>query len=167
LTQKSATAWHKIPTDEALAALETRAEGLPTDETEIRQKHYGPNTIKSGRETSARNILLHQIANPLVYVLLAAIVVTVTIQHRADAIVIGIVVVLNTVIGLVQEYRAENAMQALIQMSAPKARVRRENHEANIASSGAVHFRLRSQTNYHKNVMEMLFLCIFILCLCY
>jgi predicted aspartyl protease len=94
-------------------------------------------------------------------------VVTVAIQHWADAIAIGIVVVLNTVIGLVQEYRAKNAMQAMIQMSAPKARVRRENHEANIASSGAVHFRLPSQTNYHKNVIEMLFLCLFTLCLCY
>ena len=93
--------------------------------------------------------------------------VTVTIQHLSDAIVIGIVVVLNTVIGLVPEYRAENAMQALIQMSTPKARVRRENHEANIMNSGALHFRLWAQINYHKNVMEILFLCIFMLCLFY
>ncbi|MEA2086060.1 MAG: HAD-IC family P-type ATPase [Chloroflexota bacterium] len=138
MTQKSDTAWHRLSSDEALAVLEARAEGLSHDEAETRQKRYGPNTIKSGKETSAWKILLHQIASPLVYVLLAAMVITVAIQHWADAIVIGIVVVLNTVIGFVQEYRAENTMQALIRMSAPKAMVRRDNHEEKIDSSHLV-----------------------------
>jgi len=138
MTQQSGRAWHRLPGDEALAALEARAEGLSRDEVEARQKRYGPNTIKSGKETSVWKILLHQITSPLVYVLLAAMVVTVVIQHWADAIVIGIVVVLNTVIGFVQEYRAENAIQTLINLSSPKATVRRENHEEAVESSGLV-----------------------------
>ena len=135
MTQKSDTAWHSLSSDEALAALDTRAEGLSRDEAEARQERYGPNTIRSGKETSAWRIVLHQVASPLVYVLLAAMVVTIAIQHWADAVVIGIVVVLNTVIGFVQEYRAENTMQALIRMSAPKAMVRRENREEKVDSS--------------------------------
>ncbi|MFW6102035.1 MAG: HAD-IC family P-type ATPase, partial [Chloroflexota bacterium] len=138
MTKKSGTPWHRIPSDEALAALETSAEGLSRDEVGIRQERYGPNTIKSGKETSIWKIILHQIASPLVYVLLAAMVVTIAIQYWADATVIGIVVVLNTTIGFIQEYRAENAIQALLKMSAPEATVRRENREENVDSSSLV-----------------------------
>jgi magnesium-transporting ATPase (P-type) len=138
VTQRNGIAWHRLSTDETLAALEARVEGLSHDEVEKRQKRYGPNTIQSGKETSALKMLLHQIASPLVYVLLAAMVVTLAIQHWADSIVIGIVVVLNTVIGFVQEYRAENAIQALIHLSAPKAAVRRENGEEDVDSSNLV-----------------------------
>lgn len=69
--------------------MEIQAEGLSADEVEARQKHYGPNTIKSGKETNACNIFLRQIASPLVYVLLAAMVVTVAIQHWVNANVTG------------------------------------------------------------------------------
>ena len=99
MMQKSGTAWYRLSSEEALETLDAMADGLPHNEVEARQKRYGPNTIKSGKETSALKMLLHQIASPLVYVLLAAMVVTLAIQHWADAIVIGIVVVLNTVIG--------------------------------------------------------------------
>jgi len=138
MAEQAERAWYRLSSKEVLAAYETRAEGLSSDEVEIRQERCGPNTIKSGKETSPWKIILHQIASPLVYVLLAAIVVTIVIQYWTDAIVIGIVVVLNTVIGFVQEYRAENAIKALIQMSAPKATVRRENREENIYSSSLV-----------------------------
>jgi Ca2+-transporting ATPase len=138
VTEQAGQAWYRLSSEEALAALDARTEGLSHDEVETRQEHYGPNAIKSGKETSAWKIFLHQIASPLVYVLLAAMAVTVAIQHWADAIVIGIVVVLNTVIGFVQEHRAENAIQALIHLSAPKATVRRENHEDDVDSSHLV-----------------------------
>lgn len=138
MTQQTERAWYRLSSEEVLAAFETRTEGLSPDEVQIRQEHYGPNTLKSGKETSPWKILLHQIASPLVYVLLAAMMVTVAIQHWADAIVIGVVVVLNTAIGFIQEYRAENAIQALITLSSPKATVRRENHEDKVNSSSLV-----------------------------
>ncbi|MFP3898611.1 MAG: cation-translocating P-type ATPase [Dehalococcoidia bacterium] len=134
MTQQSNRAWYRLTSDEVLETLKTSAEGLSYDEVEARQRRYGSNTITSGKETSAWEILLHQIASPLVYVLLAAMVITLAIQHWADAIVIGIVVVLNTVIGFVQEYRAENAIQALIKLSSPRATVRRGNREEDIDS---------------------------------
>jgi cation-transporting ATPase F len=137
-TQPTETAWYRLPGEEVLAAMETRTEGLSPNEAETRQERYGPNTLKGKKETSPWRILLHQIASPLIYVLLAAMVVTVAIQHWADAIVIGIVVILNTVIGFIQEYRAENAIQALIKLSAPRTTVRREGQENRIDSSGLV-----------------------------
>jgi Ca2+-transporting ATPase len=138
MTRLSGTAWHSLPGHEALAALDTETEGLSHEEAEVRRKRYGPNTIESQKETSLWQILAHQIASPLVYVLLAAMVVTVAIQDFADTIVIAIVVILNTVIGFIQEYRAENAIQALIRMSAPKATVRRENTEEDVDSDSLV-----------------------------
>jgi magnesium-transporting ATPase (P-type) len=127
--------WHTLSGDEAFSLLDTNLNGLSSEEVAVRIQRYGPNTIKKGKETSAWTIFLHQIASPLVYVLLVAMAVTLAIQHWADAIVIGIVVALNTIIGFVQENRAENAIQALIHMSAPKATVRRENREEDIDSS--------------------------------
>jgi len=138
VTQDTGTAWYRLPTDKALSALETSTEGLSHGEVETRRSRYGSNTISRGEETNAWKILLHQIASPLVYVLLAAMVVTLAIQHWADAIVIGIVVALNTVVGFIQEYRAENAIQALIHMSAPKATVKREGSEQDVDSSDLV-----------------------------
>ncbi|MEJ2740452.1 MAG: HAD-IC family P-type ATPase, partial [Dehalococcoidia bacterium] len=138
MAQQNSIIWYSHSGDDALKELDTDSSGLSQNEVETRIQRYGPNTIKSQSETSAWKILFHQIASPLIYVLLAAMIVTIGIQHWADTIVIGIVVVLNTVIGFIQEYRAENAIQALIKMSAPKATVRRNGNEETIDSSGLV-----------------------------
>lgn len=136
--QRRNKAWHTLSSDEVLAAFDTSDAGLSHNQSDERLQRYGPNTIKRGEETTIWKILLHQIASPLVYILLAAMAVTVAIQHWADTIAIGIVVALNTVIGLVQEYRAENAIQALIHLSAPKATVRRGTHQEEVDSSRLV-----------------------------
>jgi len=130
--------WHAISGEEALSSLETSSDGLSQEQVKSRLEHYGPNIIKKGKETSVWDILLHQIASPLIYVLLGAMALTLAIQHWADAIVIGIVVVLNAVIGFTQEYRAENAIQALIHLSAPKATVRRQGNRQEVDSSQLV-----------------------------
>jgi cation-transporting P-type ATPase F len=127
-------AWHTLSPEDTLARLETAAAGLSGDEAAARLRRYGPNTFKTGREASPWKILLHQVASPLVYVLLGSMTVTLVIQHWADTAVIGIVVAVNTVIGFVQEYRAENAMRALIRLSAPGATVRRDGREEDVES---------------------------------
>lgn len=138
MTAQVKRVWHAISGEEALSSLETGSDGLSQEQVESRLEHYGPNIIKKGKETSVLDILLHQIASPLIYVLLGAMVLTLAIQHWADAIVIGIVVVLNAVIGFTQEYRAENAIQALIHLSAPKATVRRKGNRQDVDSSQLV-----------------------------
>jgi len=121
-----------------LSSLEASAEGLSTEEVQARLRRYGRNVIRTGKETSPWSILFHQVKSPLIYILLAATVVTLAIQHWADAIVIGIVVALNTVVGFVQEYRAENAIQALLGLTTPRAMVRRDGGQHRVDSGELV-----------------------------
>jgi Ca2+-transporting ATPase len=136
--QHEQTRWYAVPADEVLSRLETSLDGLSEEEVDTRLEKHGPNIVRSGRETSPWTILRNQIASPLIYILLAAMAVTLAIQHWADAIVIGAVVALNTVIGFVQEYRAENAIQALIGLAAPRATVRRQGREQRVDASNPV-----------------------------
>ncbi|MFW6126371.1 MAG: cation-translocating P-type ATPase, partial [Chloroflexota bacterium] len=130
--------WYSVPAQGVLDALGVSPDGLSSEEAAARLRAHGHNTIRTGKETSPWTILLHQLKSPLIYILLAVTVVTLAIRHWADAIVIGIVVVLNTVIGFVQEYRAENAMQALLSMTTPRARVRRDGEQSRIDSADLV-----------------------------
>jgi Ca2+-transporting ATPase len=130
--------WHVISPEDTLVELDTNKDGLSEIEVQTRLEQYGPNRIESGGQVSSWKILLHQIASPLIYILLAAMVVTLAIQHWADAIVIGAVILINTVIGFIQENRAENAIYALIHLTEPKANVRRSGQEKELDSSDLV-----------------------------
>jgi hypothetical protein len=79
-------------------------------------------------------IVLHQFKSPLIYILLAAMAISLAIAHWEDALVIGVVLVLNTVIGLVQEYRAENAIVALMRMVSTRATVLRDGQRTELES---------------------------------
>ena len=131
-------AWYSVSPEQALLELETGNEGLSETEARIRIEQYGPNRLKSVKETSVWKILLHQFASPLIYILLVAMVVTLAIQHWTDAIVIGVVIVINAIIGFTQENRAENAIQALISLTEPRAYVRRNGEEKQLNSQDLV-----------------------------
>ncbi|QSG10536.1 Cation transport ATPase [Halapricum desulfuricans] len=132
------TDWHAATVDEALEELSSGEDGLSTDRAARRLARHGPNTIGEEEAISPARIFLHQFTSPLIYVLLVAFVVTVAIDHYADAIVIALVLVINAAIGFAQEYRAENAMAALASLVAPKARVRRDGNVARIDSTDLV-----------------------------
>ncbi len=118
--------WYNLSPDEALLSLNSKRSGLTEAEARARLPQYGPNELKGKRKTSPILVFLRQFLSPLIYVLLAAVIVSVVVEHFIDAVVITTVLLLNAVIGLIQETRAERAMEALIQMAAPKARVRRD-----------------------------------------
>lgn len=130
--------WYSQTPDEVLAALQTSHQGLSTTEAAERLRLHGANTIETGRQISLWAILLRQFTSPLIYILLVAALVTLIIQHWADAIVISAVLVLNAVIGFVQEYRAENAMQALLRLVSPTAVVVRDGREHELPSKDLV-----------------------------
>lgn len=114
--------------EEVFELLGTRPQGLTSEEAEERLEQHGPNAIARKPPYPVWRIVLDQITNPLIYVLLVAAVVTAVIEHYSDTAVIMAVVVLNSAIGFVQEYRARRAMEALQKMATPTARVRRDGH---------------------------------------
>ncbi len=118
--------WHTLTVEETLSVLETSPSGLELAEAERRLAEVGPNEIESAHKVSALTILWAQIKNPLVFVLLAAAAVSLVAGKTADAIVIAVVIVVNSLIGFLQEYRAEAALEALKAQAAPEAEVVRD-----------------------------------------
>lgn len=130
--------WHVLSADDALSSLDTSSHGLSDDEAAARLAEHGPNEIRTAEKVRPLAIFLHQFTSPLIYVLLAAMVVTLVIGEFADAIVIALVLTLNAVIGFTQEYRAENAMQALMGLVTPRATVRRNGERVDVDSTELV-----------------------------
>lgn len=127
-----------VEPEQVLRLLDTAATGLAQAEAQARLQRYGPNAIARKPPYPTWRLLLDQVANPLIYVLLVAGVVTAVLKHYSDAIVIMAVVVLNGVIGFVQEFRATRAMEALQKMATPTARVRRNGRNQTISSTDLV-----------------------------
>jgi Ca2+-transporting ATPase len=100
--------------------------GLSSEEAEMRLEKYGPNKLKGKPKKSLISLFFAQLKDMLIYVLLGAAAITIVIGEYVDAIVILIVVILNAVIGVVQEYKAEKAIEALQQMTTPKSLVKRD-----------------------------------------
>ncbi len=118
--------WHNLERNEVLTEIGSRHSGLQETEARERLRQFGPNELKGRKKTLPLLVFLQQFLSPLIYVLLAAAVISFIMQHFTDAIVILVVLLLNAVIGFVQEARAEKAMEALMQMAAPQAKVERD-----------------------------------------
>ena len=118
--------WNNLSPDEALEAISSRRSGLSSSEAKTRLLRYGPNRLQGKKKTPPAIVFLKQFLSPLIYVLLVAAIISIIVEHFLDAWVILGVLLLNAVIGFIQETRAEKAMEALMRMAAPKARVRRE-----------------------------------------
>lgn len=113
-------------------------QGLLADDADTRLKTLGENRLAGKPPKGLTLLFLEQINNMLIYVLLAAAVITTAIHEYADSAIILMVVVLNAVIGVVQEYKAEKALEALRRMATPRALVRRDGCVKDIGSEGIV-----------------------------
>lgn len=109
--------------------------GLPSTEARERLERYGPNKLIERGRRPPWLLFLEQFTNPMIVVLLAAAVITAFIGDLKDTIAILAVVTLNGVVGFLQEYQAERAMEALKQMTSPSATVLRDGgpHELSAA----------------------------------
>lgn len=112
--------------------------GLTTDEAKARLEKYGENKLKGKPKKSLVSLFFAQLKDMLIYVLLGAAVITILIGEYVDAIIILLVVVLNAVIGVVQEFKAEKAIEALQQMTTPRSLVRRDGEVKEIQSEEVV-----------------------------
>lgn len=127
------TAWHVLASSEAARQLAVDLQtGLSTGEVARRLSNYGPNAIQEHRARSPWRMLLDQFTDFMILVLIAAAVISGLIGEPPDAIAIVVIVLLNGVIGFIQEYRAERAVAALKLLAAPSAKVLREGKQATI-----------------------------------
>ncbi len=112
--------------------------GLTSAEAAARLDRVGPNEIARERPASPWKLLRDQFASPLVLLLIAACAVSAWLGELADAIAIGAIVLINGVVGFVQEHRAERAVLALRALTAPRARVLRDGKSEMIAAAQVV-----------------------------
>jgi magnesium-transporting ATPase (P-type) len=124
--------WHALAADTAFERLESRPEGLSDAEAVERLARYGPNHLPRSVGRSPWRRLLSQFNNILIYVLLAAAGVTIVLGHFADAGVIIGVVVINALIGFIQEGKAEKALDSIRKLLSQRATVLREGRRATI-----------------------------------
>ncbi|MGA5407896.1 cation-translocating P-type ATPase [Streptomyces lavendulocolor] len=125
-------------TDAVTGMPDERLQGLAEDQAVRLLAAHGPNVVTAQRPVPLRARVLAQLRDPLIMVLLGAVVLTVVIGDYADSAVIALVVLVNTTVGVVQEVRADHAVAALSAMSAPTARVRRGGADKEVPSSDIV-----------------------------
>ncbi|MDO8704661.1 MAG: cation-transporting P-type ATPase [Sulfuricaulis sp.] len=130
--------WHHLSAQETLDAVSSSAHGLNHTETAQRLAQYGPNRLTPHKRRGPLLRFLLQFHNVLIYVLLASAVVTALLAHWVDTSVIVGVVVINAIIGFIQEGKAEKAMDAIRRMLSPEASVLRAGKREVIAAEALV-----------------------------
>ncbi|MBD0694966.1 ATPase [Streptomyces sp. CBMA123] len=111
---------------------------MTSAEAARRLAEHGPNEVAADRRVPLWSRVGAQLRDPLITVLLAAVALTLAIGDQPDAVVIALVIVVNTTVGVVQEVRAESAVAALSRLSAPAARVLRDGEQRGVPSTGIV-----------------------------
>lgn len=132
-------AHHGLPAHEVVLLLETDPHlGLSDDEAAERLQRFGPNALPLAKRGGLLLRILRQFHHPLIYVLLVAGAITAGLQEYIDSSVIFGVVVLNAIVGFIQESRAESALEGLRSMVRTQATVIRDGHEHTVASEDLV-----------------------------
>jgi len=119
---------------EVVEALRTSDQGLSSDSATALLKQFGPNQLEEKQKKTMVMMFLDQFKDFMILVLIAAAIISGVIGELSDTIAIVVIVVLNAVIGFVQEFRAEKALAALKKMAAPTANVFRDGILASIPS---------------------------------
>jgi Ca2+-transporting ATPase len=139
--------WHSKEKEQVLQDLQSGSEGLSVEKVDLKRQEFGYNELKERKRASALQIFFSQFKNTFTLMLVAAIVISVvlgwyeaealhdgrlTFETFVDGIAIGAIVILNSVIGFVQEYRSEKAIEALKKLTTPRARVIRGGKEQQV-----------------------------------
>ncbi|WP_027624362.1 cation-translocating P-type ATPase [Clostridium lundense] len=131
--------WFDKSKDEVIKEISTDViNGLSSEEVIKRQEKYGLNQLTAKEGKSLIRMFFEQLNDVLIYILLGAALVSGFLGETTDAIIIGFVIILNAVIGVIQESKAEKALEALKKMSTPKAIVKRDGALKEIPSEEVV-----------------------------
>ena len=135
---RSRTQPHTEPPEDVLEEYDTRRDGLTNEEADKRLAEHGKNDIVREGGRSVSHIFIEQFDSVLIWVLVAAAVLSVWTGHAVDAVLITIIVVANGVFGFVQDYRAERSLEELRELAAPTATVLRDGEPTDIDATGVV-----------------------------
>jgi len=137
--QGTPPSWHALQVAEIVAAVESDSDhGLTEDEVRARRVRFGPNTLPEHEPRSLLAVFAGQFKSPLIFLLFVAAGIALVLGHRSDAFVILTVVLLNSLIGTLQEGRAERSLEALRKLATHKARVVRGGQEVIIEAGEVV-----------------------------
>jgi Ca2+-transporting ATPase len=130
--------WHHLPSNEVIELTGSSPEGLNSDTVALKLAEYGPNELQEKKKKPAWVLFLHQFKDFMILVLMAAAVIAGIVGDLTDTIIIMVIVLLNAVVGFVQEYRAEKAMEALKKIAALHAQVIRNGKTVALPSAELV-----------------------------
>lgn len=120
--------WHRQEIDVVFAQLKSSAQGLNTEQVATLQQQYGPNELQQAAKKPPWLMFLLQFKDFMIIVLIVAAILSGLVGDLSDTIIILVIVLLNAVVGFVQEYRAEKAIEVLRKMAAFQARVLRNGN---------------------------------------
>jgi len=129
---------YSLTPKEVLKQLNSSEKGLTTKEANKRIEQYGYNELKKGKRTTALQIFLNQFTNALILLLVFAGILSLTLGEKIESIAIFVIILINAVLGFIQEYKAEKAIAALEKISAPTAKVIRNGKEQKIPARDVV-----------------------------
>ncbi|MCS6917758.1 MAG: HAD-IC family P-type ATPase, partial [Chitinophagales bacterium] len=130
--------WHSLPEDQIFSLLGSSPQGLSADRARSLLAETGPNALEEKKQKTAWQIWVNQFKDFMILVLVAAAILSGIIGDLTDTIIIIAIVVLNAVLGFIQEFRAERALMALKQMAALRARVLRDGRETEVPAEELV-----------------------------
>ena len=134
----SNTPWYSRSADEVLATLESSIEGLSSEEASSRLAADGPNELREVTRVSLASVLIGQFKGLIIWILIAAGILSGLLGEVVDSVAIFAIVILNAMIGFYQEWNAERSIAALMKMTAPKAKVRRDGNVVSVPASTIV-----------------------------
>ncbi len=130
--------WYAFRDEEVFTELRTSVNGLEEKEVAKRLQFYGENKLPEAKKVTLGQIILHQLLNPLIFILIAAAVASIFIGEGKDAVFIFLVILINSALGTYQEYNAEKSASSLQKLMKIKARVRRNGSEIEVPAEEIV-----------------------------
>jgi len=121
--------FHSKHLKEVFIELNSSEKGLSQEEVKARLEKFGPNEVKAKRGISPLQIFISQFKSIIVWILVAAVIISLFLKEYIDASVIGAILILNAIIGFFQEFKAEKSIEALKKMISQKAKVIRDDKE--------------------------------------
>lgn len=124
--------WHSLTIEKSLQELSSSSQGLDEQESLNRQKTYGENKLKEKNKKSVWGIVAAQFKELMIIILFVAAIISALVGEVSDAAVILVIVVLNAIVGFIQEYRAEKALEELNKLSSSHAKVVRQGQRLQV-----------------------------------